>query len=103
MDQLALLAIVFHIIQLEGVFFQALVLDQEAAHISILSKAGVTGSATVQPLVQDEEAVLALVQEEEAAAGMEAAGALVWDRVVDEGEVLVLAYWGQSSFTMGPC
>ena len=103
MDQWTQLAIGFHLIHLEGVIFQALALDQEVARVSILGRAGVTGSATVQALVQDMEAALALVQEEEEAAGMEAAWALVWDRVVDEGGVLMLIHWHQSGFIMSPC
>ena len=78
-------------------------MDQEVARVLILGKAGVTGSATVQALVQDEEAVLALVQEEVGVAGMEEARALFWDIVVDEGEVLMLIYRGHSNFTISPC
>ena len=56
-----------------GVHRPSLGLDQEVAHVLIHGKAGVTGSATVQALVHDEEAVLALVQEEVGVAGMEEA------------------------------
>lgn len=108
MDPLAQLALVFHLIHLEGAVCQALALDQEVALIQTPGKVGVIGPATVQALVQG-KVVLSPLLEEVGAAGMAAAGALVWDRIVGKGRVLMPISWHQadrwvqSSFTTSPC
>lgn len=55
-----------------------------------MAKAGLSGRAEVQALVQGVEAVLVLAQEEVEVVGMAAVWAQVWDAVVEGAEDLIL-------------